>query len=45
MMRDTRETVSKEFSKFSAIEKINLLEKEFPEIKIGKGRRLPITTD
>ncbi len=45
MMRDIRENVSKEFSKLSAKEKINLLEKEFPEIKIGKRRKLPITTD
>lgn len=45
MMRDIRENVSKEFSKLSAKEKINLLEKEFPEIKIGRRRKLPITTD
>ncbi len=42
MMRDIRENVSKEFSKLSAMEKINLLEKEFPEIKTGKRRKLPI---
>jgi hypothetical protein len=45
MMRDIRDNVSKEFSKLSAMEKINLLEKKFPEIKIGKRRKLPITTD
>lgn len=45
MMRDIRENVSKAFSKLSAMEKINLLEKEFPKIKKGKRRKLPITTD
>ena len=45
MMREIREKVSKDFSKLSAKEKIDLLEKEFPEIKIKKRRKLPITTD
>ncbi|HHT9137844.1 MAG TPA: hypothetical protein ACFYEK_11460 [Candidatus Wunengus sp. YC60] len=45
MMREIRENLSKDFSKLSAKEKINLLEKEFPEIKISRRRKLPITTD
>ncbi len=45
MMREIREKLSKDFSKLSAREKIELLEKEFPEIKIGRRRKLPITTD
>lgn len=43
MMREIREKVSKDFSKLSAKEKIVLLEKEFPEIKIKKRRKLPLT--
>ncbi|MBI5747482.1 MAG: hypothetical protein HZA00_00025 [Nitrospinae bacterium] len=43
MMRDIRETVSKDLSKLSIREKIDLLEKEFPEIKIKKRRPLPLT--
>jgi hypothetical protein len=45
MMRDIRDKISKEFSKLSAKEKIHLLEKEFPEIKISRRRKHPITTD
>ena len=45
MMRYIRENVSKEFSKLSTKGKINLLEKEFPKIKISRRRKLPITTD
>jgi len=45
MMREIREKLSKDFSKLSVREKIELLEKEFPEIKIGRRRKLPITTD
>lgn len=43
MMREIREKVSKDLSKLSAKEKIVLLEKEFPEIKIKKRRKLPLT--
>ncbi len=45
MMREIREKVSKDFSKLSTKEKIDLLEKEFPEIKISRRRKHPITTD
>jgi hypothetical protein len=44
MMREIREKLSKDFSKLSARKKINLLEKEFPQIKIRKRRKLPLTT-
>lgn len=43
MMREIREKVSKDFSKLSTKEKIDLLEKEFPEIKISRRRKLPLT--
>ncbi|MEK6590369.1 MAG: hypothetical protein AABZ11_06785 [Nitrospinota bacterium] len=43
MMREIREKLSKDFSKLSAKEKIDLLEKEFPEVKIRKQRKLPLT--
>ena len=44
MMREIRENLSKDFSKLSVKEKMDLLEKEFPEIKIKKRRKLPLTT-
>jgi len=44
MMREIREKLSKDFSKLSVKKKIDLLEKEFPEIKIKKRRKLPLTT-
>ncbi len=43
MMRKIREKLSKDFSKLAIKEKIDLLEKEFPEIKIRKRRKLPLT--
>lgn len=43
MMREVREKLSKDFSKLSVKEKIDLLEKEFPEIKIKKWRKLPLS--
>lgn len=43
MMRKIREKLSKDFSKLSVKEKIDLLEKEFPEIKIKRQRKLPLT--
>jgi hypothetical protein len=43
MMREIREKLSKDFSKLSVKEKIDLLEKEFPEIKIKRRRKLPLT--
>jgi hypothetical protein len=43
MMREIREKLSKNFSKLSVKEKMALLEKEFPEIKIKKRRKLPLT--
>ena len=45
MMREIRENLSKDFSKLSVKEKMDLLEKEFPEIKIRKRRNHLITTD
>ena len=45
MMREIRENLSKDFSKLSVKEKMDLLEKEFPEIKIRKRRKHLITTD
>lgn len=44
MMREIREKLSKDLSKLSVKEKIDLLEKEFPEIKIKKRRKHPLTT-
>lgn len=43
MMREIRGKLSKDFSKLSVKEKIDLLEKEFPELKIKKRRKLPLT--
>lgn len=45
MMREIRESLSKDFSKLSVKEKISLLEKEFPQIKIREQQKHPITTD
>jgi hypothetical protein len=45
MMREIREDISKDFSKFTIKKKMALLEKEFPQIKKGVRRKLPITTD
>ena len=43
MMREIREKVSKDFSKLSTKEKIDLLEKEFSEIKLSRRQKLPLT--
>jgi len=42
MMREIRDNLSREFSQLSAKEKIALLEKEFPEIKRARRRKLRI---
>ena len=44
MMREIRESLSKDFSKLSVKEKISLLEKEFPQIKKREQQKHPITT-
>ena len=44
IMREIMEKLSEEFSKLSIKEKIDLLEKEFPEIKMKKRQKLPLTT-
>ena len=43
MMSEIREKLSEDFSMLSVNEKIGLLENEFPEIKIKKQRKLPLT--
>ena len=43
MMREIREKLSEDFSKRSIKEKIDLLEKEFPEVKTKKRRKLPLS--
>lgn len=45
MMREIRDNLSKDFSKLSVKDKINSLEKEFPEIKPKGRRKHSITTD
>lgn len=45
MMREIRGNLSKDFSELSVEEKIRLFKEEFPEIKVGRRRKLPITTD
>ena len=42
-MSEIREKLSEDFSMLSVNEKIGLLENEFPEIKIKKQRKLPLT--
>lgn len=44
MMREIRKKLSEDFPKLSVNEKIDLLEKEFPEIKIKKTEKTSATS-